>query len=743
MTNTNEIMHLDWMLGHAATRDAEPERFVPAIVPGAVQLDIARAEGYPDFNFADNYRRFDWMEDRFYTYRTEFDAPALAAGERLWFLSKGIDYRFEVRLNGIRLLEREGMFSASEADLTPYLAPRNRLEILVWPVPKRRPAPQDRTQASDVVKPAVGYGWDWHPRLIPLGIWDETGLQVRREAHLTDVYTAYTLDDDLQGATLRITAEGRNCKGCHATWELTDDTGKAVAHAEGPMGFVLEARIERPRLWWTHDHGEPTRYTSRFRLLDASGNELEYREQCIGFRRVRLVMNEGAWREPAGFPKSRSAAPAQLELNGRPIFVKGSNWVCPEMFPGTLTEARYEELLDIAVATNFNMLRSWGGGIVNKEVFFELCDRKGILVWQEFPLACNCYPDTPHYLAVLEQEATAIIRRLRRHPSLAIWCGGNELFNNWSGMTDQSLPLRLLNALCYRLSPEIPFNATSPLNGMGHGHYLFRHEGREVYELINASRMTAYTEFGIPGISPREVLEKIIPADELFPPRPGTAWEDHHAFGAWDGEPGTWLGQQTLSRYFGQARSLDELIDQSATIQCEGYKAIFEEARRQKPYCAMALNWCFDEPWPSAANNSLVAYPSVPKPALDAVRRACRPLCVSARFSKFGWVEGEEFFCDVWILNDRFAETGSFAVTVTLRAADDAQTILRWESPAAPSNGNVAGPTARVRLPAWESDRFTVEVSVEGHSEMDAQYTLAYRRAIRKQARTAPMNITE
>lgn len=190
-------------------------------------------------------------------------------------------------------------------------------------------------------------------------------------------------------------------------------------------------------------------------------------------------------------------------------------------------------------------------------------------------------------------------------------------------MTDQSLALRLLNALCYRLSPEIPFNATSPLNGMAHGNYLFYWEGRDIFQLINDSHFTAYTEFGVPGISPREVLEKIIPPEELFPPRPGTAWEEHHAFGAWDGSPATWLGEPTIERYFGRAQTLDQLIERSSLMQGEGYKAVFEEARRQKPYCAMALNWCFDEPWPAAANNSLVAYPSVPKPALDQVRRAC------------------------------------------------------------------------------------------------------------------------
>lgn len=305
-----------------------------------------------------------------------------------------------------------------------------------------------------------------------------------------------------------------------------------------------------------------------------------------------------------------------------------------------LDAARYEELIDMAIAANFNILRSWGGGIVNKDSFFEYCDRRGILVWQEFPLACNCYPDDPHYLAVLEQEATSIIRRLRRHPSLAIWCGGNELFNNWSGMTDQSLPLRLLNALCYRLSPEIPFNATSPLNGMAHGNYLFYWNGRDIFQSINNSHFTAYTEFGIPGISPREVLEKVIPPEELFPPRPGTAWEEHHAFGAWDGQPETWLEKPAVERYFGKQATLDELIAHSSLLQGEGYKAIFEEARRQKPYCGMALNWCFGEPWPSAANNSLVVYPvrtqtrvrrGAPRLPAALRQRALRPLRLDGR----------------------------------------------------------------------------------------------------------------
>ena len=118
-----------------------------------------------------------------------------------------------------------------------------------------------------------------------------------------------------------------------------------------------------------------------------------------------------------------------------------------------------------------NLIRVWGGGIVNKDSFFEQCDRLGLMVWQEFPLACNGYPDDPSYLAVLEQEAVSMLLRLRSHPCMVIWCGGNELLNKWSGMTIQSHPLRLLDSLCFRYDRQTPYLPASPLFGMAHGHY--------------------------------------------------------------------------------------------------------------------------------------------------------------------------------------------------------------------------------------------------------------------------------
>jgi beta-mannosidase len=646
-------------------------------------------------------------------------------------------------LNNQVLHVQEGMFTYVELDLTDYLEKDNRLEIKIMPVSKKHDFPEDRSQASNVTKPAVSYGWDWHPRLIPLGIWDETYMEERAASHITDVQIEYTLTDNFSQAVITLNAEAVLHSDCDYEWTLFDRQGKIVARLNGKMQEALKnnCTLKQPELWWTHDHGIPYLYQSLFELVDEWGNVLSSDKQKTGFRRIQLVMNEGAWEEPKEFPKTRSVQPAQFELNGRRIFAKGSNWVNPEIFPGTLTKERYKELIDIAVDANFNILRTWGGAIVNKESFFELCDESGILVWQEFPLACNFYPDEPHYLSILKQEATSIIKRLRKHACIALWCGGNELFNSWSKMTDQSLALRMLNSLCLEYDLHTPFIPTSPLFGMGHGNYVFQWEGRDIFETMNTSRNTAYSEFGMPGIAPREVLEKIIPPAELFPPKAGTAWQTHHAFGSWDADKSTWLCQPLLAEYFGEALSLDELICQSQTLQSEGYKAIYEEARRQKPYCSMALNWCFNEPWSAAANNSLLAYPAIPKPALSAVRNACRPVCASARFSRFRWEEGDCFIADIWLLNDSFEEIKSQTMIVKIQTGNEQIILLEWQSPVAPVNANIEGPTVRFRLPKWNTDHFNVFVEVAGIPAYNSEYLLIYRSKKETAVSTATMNI--
>ncbi len=726
---------LKWQLGSHKTATEQPAKWIASTVPGAIQLDVMVAEKYKQpYWYANNFEQFMWMESQFFTYKTTFSKPALKEDQRVYFHSKGIDYSFIIYLNGEKLLEQEGMFTYVDIDLTDKLKNNNELKITLLPVPmvpgSRTTQSHFRDNARKSVKPAVSYGWDWHPRLITRGIWDETYLDLRNENHLKSVWVRYELDDKLENASLQTIVEGNLLKGLNYNWTLTAPDGKIVLQKNGVFETVeptIAADLKNIKLWWPNGYGKAELYTSK---LEISKNNivLDTKTNKVGFKTVKLVVGEGGWNEQILFPKGRAVAPATFEVNGKVIFAKGSNWVHPEIFMGLATRETYERHIKLAKEANMNIFRVWGGGVTNKESFFDLCDEYGIMVWQEFPLACNQYPDEKPYIAVLKQEATSIIKRVRTHASLALWCGGNELFNDWSMMTEQSIAMRLLNKLCFDLNPEIPFNYTSPVNGMAHGHYVFWDpaNGGEVFQWLPKAHYTAYTEFGVPGTANLEVLKTMMPANELFPPKLGTSWESHHAFGVWGKD--RWLELPFLTEYFGEITNLEELVKYSQLTQCEGYKCIFEEARRQKPYCGMAVNWDFQEPWPCAANNSLINYPSSPKPSLYAVGKSLRPVLASARIPKFRWDDGELFSCELFLLNDTYDQIPTGKMTAKL-VFDDGKEIpfLTWEYPATSESKNIVGPTARVKLPKIKSNLFKLVLEVEGKPEYKSEYTFVYR----------------
>jgi beta-mannosidase len=634
------------------------------------------------------------LEDEFWTYRTILPATDGVVA----FFAKGIDYRFDILLGNEKLLSQEGMFTPIRIDLTGRLDSAKELRIVIHPAPKDLTANQGNHEPRRSAKAAVSYGWDFHPRLIPLGIWDEAGLTTEAP---WNPEVSYRLSEDLQTVDVMLGGGGE--------WEIYAPDGGLVAKVQGSD---TATRLLNPLLWWPHDQGAPNLYTFRVR---SAGRQ---RDLKVGFRRTRLVMYEGAWEIPAGVPDP----PTTLEINGRKIFVKGSNWVSPEVFPGLLSEGLYRQQLDLTKAANMNLLRMWGGAVAQKDDFYDLCDEYGIMVWQEFPLACNRYPDDESYLAILDQESRSILLRLRTHPSIVLWCGGNELFCTWSGMTNQSLPLRLLDANCLELAPQVPFLPTSPIMGMKHGGYCFREPGdkTECWSIFQGAPWTAYPEFGCGGIASVETLRSFIPPDEEFPPRRGTAWEDHHAFDAL--LPDTWLDLPAIEHYFGPSASLEELVSKGQIMQSEGFRGLYEEARRQKPRCGMALNWCLNEPWPTAANNSLISWPCEPKPALKAVGEACRPALASARISRFLWRAGEWFDPEIWILNDSPLSVRSG----TLVASVDDHVLLTWEYPEIAPNQNLRGPIIGFQLPELAGDRFELRLVVAGHVDLNTTYTLAF-----------------
>jgi beta-mannosidase len=684
------------------------------VIPGAVQLDWARKKGLPDVNFGQNVRLYDGLEDFAWLYETQVPDAGRSGSERLFFVCQGVDFACEVRLGGATVLRHEGMIAPIELDISGT-SPGTRLEVLVFPAPKRHPSPADRSQASHVTKPAVSYGWDWHPRIIPVGIAGDAYFEVRPLPHIRHVDFSYSLSEDLAYADVTVSVESSTA-GAGYSWRLFDPEGACV------LGSGDSARLANPRLWWTHDHGAQDRYTLEVKL--EGGDSIRRK---VGFRRVRLVMHEGAWEAELPMPKGRNTPPITVELNGRRIFIKGSNWVNSELFHGKVDATRYTSLVSLAKGAHFNLLRCWGGAPAEKEPFYDLCDREGVLVWQEFPLACNLYPDDPGYLSLLDRESRALIGRVRQHPCLALWSGGNELFNAWSRMTDQSLPLRLLNRNCFDLDPLTPFLATAPLEGMGHGDYRFRNAGRDVFQTFQQASCTAYSEFGCPGPSPVAYLKAIIPEGELWPARPGTSWETHHGLNAWEADNTTWLCTSIIEGYFGPQKTLEEIVGNGNWLQSEGLKSGFEEARRQQPRCSMALNWCFNEPWPTAANESIINWPAEPKPAYASVAEACRPVMASARIPRFQWLAGEEFTFELWMLNDSARNQPAGTVRVGLSIGGLDRTLGAWEFPMLKPLGTLKGPTLRFQIPGDATGEMRLVLSVSPDATLSSSYRLSLR----------------
>lgn len=681
-----------------------------AEVPGNVQYDYAVFKGFGDIQFADNVKKFKEIEDYWWVYKTtlNFDKKE---NEKVWFVSEGIDYIFDIKLDGDVIFSSEGMFSKTELDITEKAKKGSILEVVIHPHPKRKGADECRDQADQSVKPPFCYGWDWNPRLLVSGIWRDAYIEIRDEFYVNRCEPFYELSEDLKTAEVEFKTDATAV----VTYTVFDQEGNIVYKGTEPKFTLKDIN-----LWWCNGQGKPYLYSW---TAETKGHFLRGK---IGFKTLRLVRNGGTENEPREFPKGRYAAPITVNLNGRRIFAQGSNWVNPELFTGRVTKERYQELIDLAVEANINILRIWGGSGINKPEFYELCDEKGILVWQEFPLACNNYVGTKHYLEVLEKEAVSIIKDLRSHPCLAFWCGGNELFNGWSKMDDQSEALRLLNKLCYEHDFGRSFMSTSPLIGMAHGGYTFRDfwTGADVFESFNNSKHTAYTEFGVPSISPVEQLKKIIPKNELFPIEETESWTIHHGFSAWVGD--SWLCLSTLRYYFGEPKSLEDAVEKSWWLQEVGYKAIFEEARRKWPYCSMAINWCFTEPWITAANNTAISYPNVKKAGYFAMKESLRPVLASARIPHFVWGGGDCFSAELWLLNNS-PEVAESKINAFIEIGNERFELVNWQTGEVEALTNKIGPSLNFVLPYVENcDCFYLKLET-ADGKYNSSYKLKYK----------------
>jgi beta-mannosidase len=655
MPFTLNLTSLPWELRDLDTGAAA----LPAIVPGCVHQALLARGAIPEPHLPGAEKSCAWIGEHDWLFATSFDLPGTVGNEPLALALEYLDCLAEVRLNGHLVGTCANTFRLWRLPVAADLlrATGNRLEILL-----RSPLREIARRATEEVyrdgervpeyvvrhawlrRNAASHGWDWGPGFPTLGV-GPVRLEARPARRLDTVRLEQAGGPD--GAwTLRLHAETVAAPvGARlaATLRLEDRT---VAEAEGPAGEALTLRVAKPRLWWPRGLGEPVLHTARVELRDAEGGVLDVWERRAGLRELRLVQTP----DPAGLGQSFG-----FEVNGRPFFAKGANLIPADVFPQRVGPERIRALVRGAAEAHMNMLRAWGGGLYEPDLFYDLCDEHGILVWQDFMFACGIYPAWDDaFLDNVRAEAEDQIRRLRHHACLALWCGNNEIEHNfvgekwarekrlWAervmGRADYDRLFRAtLGGAVARLDPGRPYISASPHDPLdptrwpgdqrGDNHYWDAWFWGVPFAAQRSSRHRFVSEFGFQALPGDSVLERI--GADLGAPRDApanAALLEHHQ----RCPKGCAMLERYAVRECGAAgATLRAHAARTRLVQGLALRAAIEHWRASFGRTRGVLIWQLNDLWP-ALSWALLDHEGRPKLGWHFVRRAYAPLLVAA-----------------------------------------------------------------------------------------------------------------
>jgi beta-mannosidase len=434
MTDPESIGLTDgWTLSFTHPATGERHR-MPATVPGNVEIDLQRHGLIDDPCPPDDVgamRRWELVDD--WTYETRFDAPEPAPGERVNLVFEGVDTIADVALNGEHVLRCENMLIPHAVDVTGRLRPgRNELSVRIRSAELHArgfacdafQVSRDRQAQAYLRKARHMWGWDNAPRLVSAGIWRPVRLEILPPVRFSEIY-AYT-----QKVTADTVHIGLNWAFETPEADLTPYCGRVTLASDGKVEHSFDFNVdfvagrllqELPRdavrLWWPRGYGDPHLYELTVTLYKHDETVAEHRAR-FGIRELELRYTETTTPEGDG--------EFVFVCNGEKIYVNGTNWKPLDPLHSR-AEARVRKALELCLDLNCNMVRIWGGGVYEDHPFFDFCDENGLLVWQDFMFACEFPPRDPFFLDAVRREADTIVKRLRNHPSLAVWCGDNEV----------------------------------------------------------------------------------------------------------------------------------------------------------------------------------------------------------------------------------------------------------------------------------------------------------------------------
>ena len=449
------------------------------------------------------------------------------------------------------------------------------------------------------------YGWDWGPSLNSCGIWKDVYLKTWDDAIISDIYIkqdSLTAIKAVLSADITIESEVEKFVELE-TWIYSKKIITGIHLKKGENKLTIPIKIDNPKLWWTHNLGNPYLYRFDFKLF-LKNKLIDQKIIKKGIRTIKLVAQKDSIGQSFYF-----------ELNGKPVYAKGSNLIPMHSFQHKVTNQHYEKLLSDVVTSNMNMLRVWGGGIYENDVFYDLCDEKGILVWQDFMFACAMYPGDKVFLKNVSEEAEYQVKRLRNHTSIALWCGNNENSEAWKRWGWQNnrekkekneiwgnyltLFENILPSIVAKHS-HTDYWETSPKYGRGNPKYLLEGDAHDwwiwhdekPFEHLLQKVPRFMSEFGFQSFPSFETVKYINQKNEIDLKTEAIKSHQKHP-------KGFELMEKYMKRDYKIPTSDEDYVYVSQLLQAKGIVMGIEAQRRAKPYNMGTLYWQLNDCWPA------------------------------------------------------------------------------------------------------------------------------------------------
>lgn len=600
--------------------------WIPARVPGSVHADLLRAGLIPDPNEGLASLEAEWVSARQWVYRRTFRVE-LPDSARLHLCFGGSDYGGDVFLDGELLGTLAGPHTPVRFDVSGLDRGAEHLLAVVLREPPPEAGQLGRTSETRTLKPRYGYWWDFATRLIHVGLWQDVTLEADAGTAVLDLFARAELDADLRRATVRVDVDLGGDTTVPVTVTLTHPDGRQDETRTTTRSATFE--LQDPEVWWPAGLGAQPLY--RVRASVPGGASIERR---LGIRTARLVHNAAS--------QERGARPYTLEINGKALYARGFNMVPVDMIPGRDGVAERERALaEYALAAHANLLRFNGVAPIASDTMLDACDELGLLVWQEMPLTSsgtdNVPPTSPEFLAHLDRDLPALVRRLRNHPSVVLLGAGNELTDERRRPADETHPtIRRIQDHITALDGTRPFLPTSPsgpeydlsvdaatgrpedLHDVhGPWHYRGVHDSYRSHVL---SRALAHSEFGCQAASRETTLRRYLTDGSPWPMDDTNPQVVHH--GEW------WLMRHRITEVFGPVDDLGTYVLLTQAAQGDVLRHALGWNRSRRGECSLALIWQLGEPWPNAHNTSLIDYDLKPKLAYYRCREANAPVAL-------------------------------------------------------------------------------------------------------------------